>query len=321
MMIETVFALAVILGWQEVPPGATTSGRGGYDVVGSSAAQDAPASFSAGKFLTDGKAVVPGARGPTVHLSYGRDGFRGNPVCSFMYFIPLISPVAVSTDTSGPDGQEAGIISYTRHVTSKAFQVKCEFEMKGTGCCRYVFDPGEMIALRRTEARPGETLAHMLDYIRFEGAGFGRLQVRGTMNGTVATVTEVNVEFSARGRESPVTIGLYEIKPRNGQYDYAHRTGEIVARVNTLTFRRSENPRMGISVASISKKTQRAGLYGCLKASVANLLIKPIRVDKLGNEAMLDFGYALLRQDNVFTFPEAGNLKAAIVAAACPRRE
>ena len=39
-----------------------------------------------------------------------------------------------------------------------------------------------MMALRSAETKPGETLAHMLDYIRFEGTGFGSMQVRGTVN-------------------------------------------------------------------------------------------------------------------------------------------
>jgi hypothetical protein len=100
------------------------------------------------------------------------------------------------------------------------------------------------------------------------------------------------VEFNGHGRESPVTIGLYDIRVRNGQYNYANRSNEMVARVNELTFKRSDNPRMSISVASISKKTQRAGLFGWFKATVANLFIKPVRVDRRGNDTMPDFGQA-----------------------------
>jgi len=119
------------------------------------------------------------------------------------------------------------------------------------------------------------------------------------------------VEFNARGRESPVTVGLYEIKAKNGQHSYANRSNEIVARVNTLTFKRSARPRMGITVASIAGKTGKAGFWGRFKAVVANLFIEPVEVDKLGNDAMLDFGYALLRQQPAFTFPRAQNLRQA----------
>ena len=102
--------------------------------------------------------------------------------------------------------------------------------MAGEGLSTYRFDPAGAIALRSTEAKPGETLTNMLDYISFEGAGFGGIQVRGTIDGTTETVTEVDVEFNARGRESPVTLGLYEIEAKNGQYGYANRSNEIRCR-------------------------------------------------------------------------------------------
>ena len=68
---------------------------------------------------------------------------------------------------------------------------------------------------------------------------------------------------------------------------------------------------MGITVASIARKTEKAGLWGRFKAIVANLFIKPVKVDTLGNDTMLDFGYALLQQQPAFTFPRAENLRQA----------
>jgi hypothetical protein len=133
--------------------------------------------------------------------------------------------------------------------------------------------------------------------------------------GTGTTATEVDLEFNARGRKSPVTIGLYEIKAKNGQYRYENRSGEIVARVNTLTFKKSENPRMDITVASIAKKAGKNGPLGQLKAAIANLFIKPVKIDPVGNETLLHFGYALFEQKPTFTFPKAGNLKEATVLA------
>jgi len=42
---------------------------------------------------------------------------------------------------------------------------------------------------------------------------------------------------------------------------------------------------------------------------IANFFIKPLEVDRLGNDTMLDFGYALLKQKPEFTFPKAKNIK------------
>jgi len=70
----------------------------------------------------------------------------------------------------------------------------------------------------------GETLTNMLDYIKFEGEGFGLIEVKGTMTGSTPTVTEVVLHFNARGHKSPVTVGLYDIKPKDGQYNYENRS-------------------------------------------------------------------------------------------------
>jgi hypothetical protein len=78
--------------------------------------------------------------------------------------------------------------------------------------------------------------------------------------------------------------------------------------VNTLTFKKSETPRMGIEIASIHKKTENESFWGSVKAVIANFFIKPLKVDKLGNDTMLNFGYTLLKQKPAFTFPRAKNL-------------
>jgi hypothetical protein len=317
MTIVTILALTTLLGCQISPQSESTSGK----MLSESFHLIAAVDFPATEPVADSNATTADPNGPTVHLSYGTEALQGNPICSFMYFIPLISPVAVRCDTGANDDQRAGIISYTKQVTAKSFCMKCEFEMVGAGFSRYTFEPAGMIALRSADVKPGELLAHMLDYIRFEGAGFGSVQVRGTMDGATPCITEVSVEFNGRGRESPVTIGLYDLRARNGQYDYANRSNEMVARVNELTFKRGDDPRMGICVASICKKTQRAGLFGWFRATVANLFIKPVRVDKRGNNTMLDFGQALLKQETVFTFPKARNLKEATMVAATPGQE
>jgi hypothetical protein len=70
---------------------------------------------------------------------------------------------------------------------------------------------------------------------------------------------------------------------------------------------------MGIKVASISNKAESGGLLSSLKGKIANLLIKPPKVDKLGNTTMLEFGYALLQKNTAFTFPLAKNIKESRV--------
>jgi hypothetical protein len=53
-----------------------------------------------------------------------------------------------------------------------------------------------------------------------------------------------------------------------------------------------------------------------LKATTVNLFLPPISVDTAGNEAMLDFGFALVSEAPAFTFPRAKHLKAVGVESA-----
>jgi hypothetical protein len=266
--------------------------------------------MSSSETLADGNDAASDSNGPTVMLSYSRQTFERNPISSFMYFIPLISPTFVDRETSANNEQQAGIVSYERNITSKFFYVACEFEILGKGFHKNTFDPVSMIAERVGELKQGASLTTTLDYIKFEGEGFGRIEVKGTMAGSAPTVTEVDVHFNARGQKSPVTIGLYDIKPKDGEYKYENRSNEIVARVNTLIFKKTEStPRMGILVASISDAEESEGLISGLKGCIANLFITPPKVTKLGNTTMLEFGDALLQKKNTFTFPKAKNIK------------
>lgn len=260
--------------------------------------------------VADVNTVTESANGPTVLLGYSKEGFQKNPISSFMYFVPLISPTRVDRETSVDNQQQVGIVSYEKKVTSESFTVVCEFEIVGEGFHKNMYDSAGMIAAHTEELKKGQPLTNTLDYIKFEGEGFGRFEVKGTMTGSVPTVTEVDVQFNARGHKSPVTIGLYDLKPKDGQYKYENRSNMAVARVNTLIFQKSQaHPRMGIKVASISKSTDSEGLWAGIKGKIANLLIKPPRVDKLGNDTMLDFGHAILEQKPEFTFPKANNIR------------
>jgi hypothetical protein len=293
-----------------------TQGSASEDQTSTIAATNDPIRATAGKPAAADLAMVD-STGPTVLLSYGKGTLEKNPMRSFMYFVPLISPVAVDRSASPGNYQQAAILSYEKKVTSRSFSVTCEFEMTGSGFSRYTFDPAGMIAWRIAEAKKpkGEPLAHVLDYINFEGEGLGRIQIKGTIAGAVETVTELELAFNARGHKSPVTIGLYELKAKDGQHRYEDRCGEMVARVNTLAFKKGENPRMDITVASLTKKGGSCGPLEQLKAAFANLFIKPVKIDPAGNEALLHFGYALFEQKPTFTFPKAGNMKEAAVLA------
>jgi hypothetical protein len=263
------------------------------------------------------------SNGPTLILNYSKETFKKNPILAFAYFIPLISPALVDREISVNNEQQEGIISYEKTVTSKSFYAACEIELSGKGFHKNTFDSAGIIARNIGDLEEGEPLTNMLDYIKFEGDGIGLIEVKGTITGSTQTVTEVDICFNAKGQKSPVTIGLYSIKPQDGQYKYENRYNELIARVSTLTFRKSEenNPRMGIEIASIHKKTEEEGFWSKIKGLIANFFIKPLKVDKLGNDTMLNFGYAILNQKPAFTFPKAKNIKENRIVAIDPAQK
>ena len=97
--------------------------------------------------------VPPGdtATGPTIRLDFGHDASPGNPVASFMYFVPLISPAPVSCVTSPGNTQAALVLSAKRSSTSRSFVAICEFEFTGDGTEQSIFDLAPSI--RRHEER------------------------------------------------------------------------------------------------------------------------------------------------------------------------
>ena len=262
----------------------------------------------------DSNDMAKGGHGPTMIMSYEKEKFVKNPIGSFMYFVPLIAPTLVDNISSINNDQQVGIISNELKENSKSFHVTCEFEILGTGFHMNTFESAGMIAAHTDELKKGQTLTNMLDYIKIEENGYGVIEVKGTITDSVPIVTEVDLTFNARGHTSPVTIGLYDIKPMDGEYKYENRSNEIVARVNTLAFKKTEQtPRMGIKVASIAKKNESPGFFGRIKGMVANMLIKPLPVNPHGNRTMLEFGEALLQKKHTFTFPKAENIKESKV--------
>ncbi|MEJ2648512.1 MAG: hypothetical protein P8016_08925 [Sedimentisphaerales bacterium] len=290
--------------------------------VGSDSDSNGSISALSDRSAADSNSIVEDGNGPTLIMSYRKEKFVKNPIESFMYFVPLIAPTLVDNISSVNNDQQVGIISHDIKVDSKSFQVACEFEILGNGFHMNTFDPNGMIEAHTDDLKKGETLTHMLDYIKVEGDGYGIIEAKGTIAGSTYTVTEVDMQFNARGHKSPVTIGLYDIEPKDGEYKYENRSNEIVARVNTLAFKKTEQtPKMGIEIASIAKKGKSAGLFGWIKGAIANLLIKPLKVTKLGNITMLEFGEALFQEKTTFTFPKATNIKENKVVEIDPKQK
>jgi len=250
------------------------------------------------------------ADGPAVILSYSSQSAVKIPFASFMYFVPLISPTAVDVVTSADNNQQVTTVSYEKKIDSKTFSVSCEFEMSGAGFHKYIFDPNEVIENHKQQNKQGGTLTNMIDYIIFEGPGFGRVEAKGTIDANTPTVTSVELWFNARKHKSTVTIAVYEVKPLDGLYIYENMINVMTARVDAFLFRKSDGvPRMDIEVSSVGGKTGPEGFLGGLKATLANWLIKPPKVAKLGNDTMLDFGLALFEEKPAFTFPKAKNIR------------
>lgn len=258
---------------------------------------------------TDGSAECVQS-GPTLELGYAADAL-GNSVDTFMYFVPLTSLTAVHTVIDPNTQFAAGIVNrQCRYTRNNRFTVTCDFEIIGNGVYRVVYDPDEMIELVSNGDRTKRRLTNLLDWIQFDGDCLGRVEAVGTVRNGQAVVDEVTVSFNRGRMRSPVTILLYDLPRVNRDYDYSHRQNATLARVNSLTFRRSnQSPRMSVEVASVQKADQTEGIVGSIAALFANLLLSPLPVSEVGNDTMLDFGLALYQQDSEFTFPVAQTLR------------
>ena len=183
-------------------------------------------------------AVVPladAATGPTIRLDVGHDPPSGNPVATFMYFVPLISPEPVSSITSPGSTQSARVLSAERKNTPHSFVVSCEFEFTGEGSQQSIFDLEPNIHRQERQLKAGGSLEHQLSSITVKGPGSGTVEVEGSISNNVETVSAVRLRFNAHGKASPVAIELCELRYLGGE---VRRLNEIVARVNTLSFRR-----------------------------------------------------------------------------------
>jgi hypothetical protein len=246
-------------------------------------------------------------------LRQGTGSAEANPLANFMYFVPLISPEPVSTAVLPGSEQWARFISASRHVTASTFTVTCEFEFVGPGTQESIFDLTREIRRHAEQLKAGKLLEHQLKSIVVNGPGIVSVEIEGTVSSGVRTVNEVRLHFNAHGQESPVTIALCDIQLAGGKYQPVN---DLVARVNALTFRRAAGtPKMEVSLASIKEKDDGNTLWqnfkGRVKGIAANLVLPPLDVEVVGNQAMLDFGLALASSSETFTFPLAKNLVSA----------
>ena len=248
--------------------------------------------------------------GPTLQFDYGHGQPLDNPLGKFMYFVPLISPEIVSVFTNAGNSQCARVVSFHCRTNDGLFRATCEFDFDGHGLQRNVFDHAAVIQRREKELKSGKPLAHQLSSINVQGAGSGSIEIDGTLTNGLHTVTEVRLRFNSRGHASPVSISLQDICYHDGTIQFEN---EIVARVNTLTFRRQAGPpKMEVTLASVKKKDAANNLWqnfvGGLKGAAANLLLPPLNVTADGHQAMLNFGLALATEKTSFTFPYATRL-------------
>jgi len=213
--------------------------------------------------------------------------------------------------TSPGSTQVARVLSAKRKSTTRSFFVSCEFEFTGQGSQKSIFDLEPNIHRHEEQLKAGGSMGRQLSSITVEGPGSGTVEVEGSISNNVETVSAVRLRFNARGKASPVVIELCELRYLGGEFQ---RFNQIVARVNTMSFRRKPGPpKMEVTVASVKNKGAGDGPWQKLKASVkglaANLLIDPLTVEAIGHQAMLDFGLAVASGTPTFTFPQAKNLK------------
>jgi hypothetical protein len=251
--------------------------------------------------------------GPTINLRYGTAA-AASPVSDFMYFIPLISPEPVASLTSPGCTQAVRVMSSKRHVWGHSFTVTCEIELAGDGRQQSVFDLAPAILRHQRQLQNGGSLRRRLKSIDVLGAGAITVEVKGVVKGGVETVNEVRLHFNAHDHASPVTIALCDLRRVDG---CIRPTNEMVARVNSLTVRRKPGPpTMEVSVASVKHKDSGGGAWQNFKGGVAgvaaNLLMDPLAIEAAGQDAILDFGQALVSGAPEFTFPLARNLRAEI---------
>jgi hypothetical protein len=252
--------------------------------------------------------------GPTIPLRLSTQPAAASPVADFMYFVPLISTVPVTSLISPGNTQAVRMTSCKRSNSGKSFTAWCELAVDGNGRQQSLFDIAFTARRHKQQLQDGKAVAHQLRSIDVRGAGVFQIEVKGDVVNEAMTVNEVQLHFNAHGHVSPVWIDLCDIV--KGSSDFAP-TNEVMARVNALTFERKPGPPvMKVTISSL--KDKEAGdsfwqnLKGRIKGATVNMFIPPLGIEKVGNQTMLDFGRALISESQTFTFPKARNFRGSV---------
>jgi hypothetical protein len=241
---------------------------------------------------------------PTVDLRTIDLAPTGNPIESFMFFVPLLSPDPVATICSSNNTQCVRLVSSVSRSRGHSLDATYKFQFTGNGSYISRF---ENPAYRRKIAS-GTVLEYQLDYFEVTGSGDVWMDVVGTVSNGLPSVSEVRLHFDASGR-SLVTANIYSLRCQNG---VLKREKDTMVEVNTLIFKRRQGPvRMEVTFGSIRPKNASSGVWqdfvGQLKGKVANLVVKPMVVSALGNDAILEMGQAMAAGSPTFRFrPKTG---------------
>lgn len=252
--------------------------------------------------------------GPELQLEYRPGTNQANPVDCFMYFVPLTSPIGISVESEPGTNFSASITSWKRTQNGNSIFVECDFEVTGQGKYAAVYDSEEMISKRlngETDLKKVKEITKMLEWIRLSGACLGRIEAVGKIVKDEVRMEQVIISFNRGKSESPVEVSMYDIPRKKGQFLYANRKNCQVARINSLTFKRTDEdtPRMSVEIASLKKEKEKEGFFSHLTAMIANILCTSTAVAPVGNSTMMDFGTALYQKQSEFTFPKADNIK------------
>jgi hypothetical protein len=249
--------------------------------------------------------------GPTMVLEY-QDGGRGNPVDTFMYFLPLVAPTTIDVYTDPNTTLNTRILSRTSKDSGSKFTTTCTFEVRGEGLYEAFFDPTEMIAFNLEGNTSPRTLHKLLRSIRVDGTMRGEINVFGTIQDGRRQVEQFQIRFNLAGK-SPVTVHLYDVKNDGKICLFENRFNEQLARIDSLSFVRGGNPpRMTPQIGAVAGEKQKEGFLSEFKAMLANLFLPPLPIAAVGNETMMKFGAALDATEPSFTFPYAEKLRQSL---------
>jgi hypothetical protein len=249
--------------------------------------------------------------GPTMLLEY-KDGGQGNPVGTFMYFLPLVAPTMIDVYTDPNTTLNTRILSRVSKDSGSKFTTTCAFEVRGEGLYEAFFDAKEMIAFNLEGDYSPRTLHKLLRSIRVDGTMRGEIEVSGTIEDGHRQVEQFEIRFNLAGK-SPVTVHLYDVKSDGKTCLFENRFNEQLARIDSLKFVRGGNPpKMTPQIGAVAGEEQKEGFLAQFKAMLANWFLPPLPIAAIGNETMMNFGAALEATEPTFTFPYAEKLRQSL---------